>query len=321
MKKVLLAIAAVATITSCSQSEEFETQGTNNEIKVGTVVRKSTRAVDLDNDGFTSFTLSSFIVDAGQDYTTKGLGDPYMDGIAYSGGQGNWTATGKYYWPTGKNVQFFGYSDGSNFTAPATGYPTLSFTIGATSDVQKDLVVAALSSTKPAENASVQLSFKHILTKVNFSYKPEDGYTYDITALSIKGLKGGAATYTFAADPVKGKWSGESTDSSYDYTYTPNVSDIATDDGYYAIGAAGSSLILLPQDIAADAVQILISYEVSRAGGYTYTATNKAVKVPASTWGVGQSIRYKLSLPAGDGIIGVDTKDLPEWGTEDPRDL
>lgn len=318
MKKVLLAIAAVATITSCSQSEEFETQGTNNEIKVGTVVRKSTRAVDLDNDGFTSFTLSSFIVDAGQDYTTKGLGDPYMDGIAYSGGQGNWTATGKYYWPTGKNVQFFGYSDGSNFTVPPTGYPTLSFTIGATSDVQKDLVVAALSSTKPEENASVQLSFKHILTKVNFSYKPEDGYTYDITALSIKGLKGGAATYTFAADPVNGEWLTESTDNSYDYPIS--VGTTATN-GYYALGAAGSSLMLLPQSIATNAVEILISYEVSRTGGYTYKATDKVVKIPESTWGIGQSIRYKLALPAGDGVIGVDTSTLPEWDGEDPRDL
>lgn len=319
MKKVLLAIAAVATITSCSQNEEFETQGTNNEIKVGTVVRKSTRAADLDNAGFTSFTLSSFIVEADQNYETTGLGEPYMDGVTYSGGQGKWIASGKYYWPTGKNVQFFGYSDGSNFTAPATGYPTLSFTIGVTSDVQKDLVVAALSSTKPGDNASVQLSFKHILTKVNFSYKPEDGYTYTITALSIKGLKGGTATYTFAADPVNGKWSGESTNSSYDYT--PNVSNTATDDGYYAIGAEGSSLMLLPQSIAANTVEILISYEVSRTGGYTYKATDKVVKIPESTWGIGQSIRYKLALPAGDGVIGVDTKELPEWGTEDPRDL
>lgn len=319
MKKVLLAIAAVATITSCSQNEELEMQGTNNEIKVGTVVRKSTRATDLDNAGFTSFTLSSFIVEADQNYETTGLGDPYMDGVTYSGGQGKWTASGKYYWPTGKNVQFFGYSDGSDLTAPQTGYPTLSFTIGAGSDVQKDLVVAALSSAKPENNVNVQLSFKHILTKVNFSYKPEDGYTYDIKALSIKGLKGGTATYTFANDPANGKWSeGSGSDVSYDYTLA--VSDTPTD-GYYTLGEAGSSLMLLPQTIADNTVKISISYEVLREGGYTYTATNKVVDIPASVWGIGQSIRYKLSLPAGDGIIGVDTNELPEWGNEQPREL
>lgn len=36
MKKVLLAIAAVATITSCSQNEEFENLGQKAEIKMGT---------------------------------------------------------------------------------------------------------------------------------------------------------------------------------------------------------------------------------------------------------------------------------------------
>ena len=44
MKKVLLAIAAVATITSCSQNEEFENVGQNAEISFGTIVRNSTRA-------------------------------------------------------------------------------------------------------------------------------------------------------------------------------------------------------------------------------------------------------------------------------------
>ena len=36
MKKVLLAIAAVATITSCSQNEEFENPSQQAEIKIGT---------------------------------------------------------------------------------------------------------------------------------------------------------------------------------------------------------------------------------------------------------------------------------------------
>ena len=36
MKKVLLAIAAVATITSCSQNEEFENPAQNAEINFST---------------------------------------------------------------------------------------------------------------------------------------------------------------------------------------------------------------------------------------------------------------------------------------------
>ena len=46
MKKVLLAIAAVATITSCSQNEEFENPNQQAKIGFTSVVKKATRATD-----------------------------------------------------------------------------------------------------------------------------------------------------------------------------------------------------------------------------------------------------------------------------------
>ncbi|MDD3036572.1 fimbrillin family protein [Bacteroides sp.] len=319
MKKILLAVATVMAITGCSQNEEFDAQGTNNEINVGTIVKKSPRATVTDNASFKAFTLSSFIVDENQNYGTNGLGSAYMDGISYSGIKGNWTTDGgKYYWPTAKNVQFFGYSGGTNFAAPATGYPTLSFTIENTSNEQKDLVVAAVNTGKPADDAKVQLDFKHILTKINFSYKPENGYTYAITKLEIKGIKGGTATYTFAADPVDGNWGEGSSSVTYEYPVT--IGNTATD-GYYTLDSTNGSLMLLPQTIATDVATVSIAYTATKAGGYTYTAENKVIKIPASTWTVGQSIRYKLALPAGDGEIGVDTDVVNNWDTETPSEI
>ena len=120
MKKLLLAVATIIAITGCSQSEEFDAQGTNNEIKVGAMVKKSPRAVVTDNETFKSFTLSSFIVDNNQDYNVVGLGTAYMDKVSYTGIQGNWTTTDKYYWPSDKNIQFFGYSGGTNFAVSET---------------------------------------------------------------------------------------------------------------------------------------------------------------------------------------------------------
>lgn len=319
MKKVLLAVATVMAITSCSQNEEFDAQGTNNEINVGTVVKKSPRAAVTDNTSFKAFKLSSFIVDENQNYGTDGLGSAYMDGISYSGIKGDWkTDGGKYYWPTDKKVQFFGYSGGTNFVAPATGYPTLSFTIKGTSVEQEDLVVAAVNTGKPANDAKVQLDFKHILTKINFSYKPEKGYTYSIAELKIAGVKGGDAIYTFAADPVDGDWAEGSSTTTYTYPVTIGTTDV---DGYFTLDSDKGSLMLLPQTIATDAVQILITYTATKAGGYTYTISDKAIKVPESTWAVGQSVRYKLTLPAGDGVIGVDTDVQDNWNAEAPSEI
>lgn len=314
MKKILFVAAAALAITSCSQNEEIESQGANNEIKVGTVVKKSNRAADLTNGGFKSFTLSSFIVDASQDYATNGLGAAYMNGIAYTGGQNKWqtTDTGVYYWPTVKNVQFFGYSDGT-FTAPATGYPTLEFTIPGTSALQKDVVVSATKMAKPADNGNATLAFKHILTKINFSYKPEaGGYEYSNIALKIIGVGGGKATYTFAADPALGTWSaGDAIAAEYEYPVT--VGTLAND--YYPLDSANGSLMLLPQALG-NTAKIIASYTATK-GAYTYTASNKEIDITkGTTWGVGKSIRYKLTLPAGDAKIVVDTEELLTWDTE-----
>lgn len=53
MKKVLLAIAAVATITSCSQNEEFENPSQQAEIKIGTTA--VTRATVMETNDFRTF--------------------------------------------------------------------------------------------------------------------------------------------------------------------------------------------------------------------------------------------------------------------------
>lgn len=315
MKKVLLAAVAALAITSCTQNEEIESQGVNNEIKVGTVVKKSNRAADLTNTTFNEFKLSSFIVAADQDYTTTGLGDAYMNGITYTGGQGKWATTdgGIYYWPEGKNVQFFGwYPIDMALAKEATGYPTLAASIGATYDVQKDIVVAATSVAKSGDG-KVNLAFKHILTKINFSYKPEVGYTYTITDLKITKVKGGNATYTFAADAANGTWSVGNADAEYAYPVFQGTTEV---DGYYALDSTDGSLMLLPQTLSG--AEIVVSYTVTGAAGYTYTATDKAIAITGGlTWGIGKSVRYKLSLPAGDTKIGIDTENLPGWDAEE----
>ena len=62
MKKVLLAIAAVATITSCSQNEEFENLGQKEEINFTPVVGKATRVTPLVTDAFETFTIYGYNV-------------------------------------------------------------------------------------------------------------------------------------------------------------------------------------------------------------------------------------------------------------------
>ncbi len=130
MKKILLAVTAALAITGCSQNEEFENAAQKAEINIGTIVKGTSRAAEMTNVNFGSFKVSSFIVANDFDFSTTLLGSPYMDGVEYTGKQGSWITSGdnKYYWPVGKNVQFFGYPSALTLVNPtdaAKGYPTL----------------------------------------------------------------------------------------------------------------------------------------------------------------------------------------------------
>lgn len=323
MKKILLAVTAALAITSCSQNEEFENPNQQAEIDIGTIVKTTSRAIVTDNETFKSFKVSSFIVADKFDFTLTLLGSPYMDGVKYTGVKGSWTTTdpNKYYWPIGKNVQFFGYPETLKLINPVEetkGYPTLAFTIGANSTAQTDLVVASVNTAKPTDNNIVTLDFKHILAKINFSYKPEDAsYTYAISEIKITGVKGGNATYTFAADVASGKWSaGEVVADGYVYPLAA-VAGTPDEDGYYSLDSENGSLMLLPQDVAG--AKISITYKTTKminAVEETFFNETKTVTLPAdSKWGVGNSIRYKLTLPVGANQIGIAT-DVKGWDGE-----
>ena len=263
MKKILLAAVAALAIVGCSQNEEIEKAGEKAEINVGTVVKTGTKAVVTDNGNFNAFTVKAYVVEEAN-IATSGLGTVYMD-ADYTGGQSKWTtSSGTFYWPLDnttqklKEMHFFAYPTTNpkmSYSDTNKGNPTLSFAVGATADEQKDLVVAyaKVVDNIPSGN-TLALTFKHVLTRINFSYKPEKGgYTYTITEIKINDVSGGTATYTYnAATP----WSaGNNSNVTYEYPLIDNPVK-ETDSDFYPLGKADGALVLLPQDVANKTITI-----------------------------------------------------------------
>lgn len=318
MKKILLAAVAALAFVGCTQNEEIEKLGDKAEIKVGTVVRSGTRAAVTTDDNFKNFTVYAYTANT-EDITTtgKGLGNAYMNGIAYSKSDAGWTTTGgTFYWPLNKVMQFFAYPSPTTpvvttYQAPEVGYPHFSFAVAAKAEDQTDLVVANETvNARPSDN-KLLLTFKHILTRINFSYKPEDtNYTYTITGIKINSVSGGTAKYTF--DTTAGVWDVTGATST-DYTYPIEMGSTADKDGFLALDKSDGSLMLLPQSVADKTIEI--TYKTER-GGYIYFDDTKTVTLPTgSTWGIGQNIRYKLTLPVGAEAISIDTK-VSDWDNE-----
>ena len=211
-------------------------------------------------------------------------------------------------------MQFFAYpSSITDFATEGTNYPTFSFAVNDLPASQLDLVVAHHSDvTKPADNGTYTLNFKHILTRVNFSYKPENpDYTYAISKIEIKGLLGGTAKYTFDESDVV--WDTANATKSKSYSYSI-ASSPEKDGEYYKLDDTNGSLMLLPQ--AAAGITIEVTY-TTKSGDHTFFTGTKAVTLPAETpaWGIGQNIRYKLALPVGGEAIDLDT-DVNNWNSE-----
>lgn len=302
MKKILFVALAAAAMVGCSQNEEIENAGQKAEIQIGTVVKTGTKAAIVDNSNFKAFTLSAYIAD-NNNVASAGLGTAYMDKINYTGEKGNWTTNGgTFYWPIDEKMQFFAYPVTiTDFTVPSKGYPTFTFEVGNTASEQTDLVVA--HSADVTKIAKVILNFKHLLTRINFSYKPEDAtYAYTITSITIKGVTGGTAKYAFDST-TKGEWDLTNATSSTDYTYPITVGTIS--DEFYPLGSADASLMLLPQSVENKTIEI--AYKTTK-NNHTYFNSTKTVTLAAgSNWEMGKSIRYKLTLPVGAEQILVDT--------------
>lgn len=302
MKKILLVALAAAAMVSCSQDEEIENAAQKVEIKIGTVVKAGTKAVVTDNTNFKAFKVHAYTVNKAA-IATSGLGDAYIPGAEYVGGQGAWTTTsGTFYWPLNNDMQFFAYPTEYKdaYKAPATGYPTLDFTVGATVADQKDLVVAYQEVASATAKTDVALTFKHALTRINFSFKPVDAsYIYEISEIKINDVKGGAAVYSF-----DGSWNTTSaTPTSYVYPIANTLPEAVNE--YIDLSTQDGSLMLLPQSVAGKT--ITIKYKTTK-GDFDYFNDSKTVTLPeAAKWELGQNIRYKLVLPVGAESISFTT--------------
>lgn len=317
MKKILLTAVAALAIVGCSQNEEIENVGQKVKIDVTTAVKGTTRAAVTNNDNFTAFTVSGYTV-AVADIAGSGVGsDAYMY-KDYTGKKGGWTTTGDVYWPLDENMEFFAYPTTlkDKFSTPEAGYPTLSYGIGAVG-AQTDLVVAHKSVASVPTGGKLELTFKHILTRINFSYEPVDpAYTYTVSNITINGVEGGTATYTFGTN--EGGWSAGS-EAAVSYSYPISSTPVkGSDNNVYALDTPDGSLMLLPQSVASKTISVTYKTEKD---GHTYFNNTKTVTLGTSAkWEIGKNIRYTLTLPVGAEKVTVDTNvedinETPESGS------
>ena len=325
MKKTIFAFLAVAAFVACAKEEVVtvnqETIAFNNAF-----VDNATKSVN--DPSYTNTNLFS-------DFAVYGFveGAVLFDGTQVSKGITNndltsdWKYTGTQYWIAGANYNFHAVAPMTNGgwtkTAAEAASTTLAFTNNGTTDL---LYATAAQEGEVSGNAQVAFSFRHVLSKVKFSF--ENAYNATNATIKVKDIviinphKTANVVLTDAT-----AWSGNATANDFTLAFGMATDDEATTDAKeneevaYAYGATYESqneLFLIPSEEysynVTFKVVLLVSGEEIKT--YTHNVTAKFAPVAGNSYDIKAVINASNIDPNhAQEPIEFTVNTLPDWGT------
>lgn len=324
MRKNFLLIAGVAAIlASCSKTETVERPETAGIRFDGAYIGYST-----ETRAFTEInTLSEFWV-YGQ-YTKDDASTVMVfsnDKVTEGGGENVWTYEGgQRPWIDGATYTFAAYAPENAVSAEELnddGY--LTFTYTSDQNNQNDLLYAAHTQTgKTDGNESITLTFKHLLSNVQFTFKNGFDKTSEVNVSNIQ-VTGIATQATFTGNTTTGtgdeKFGGDWGPATVNGPFT------LTDQSQ--ISAAGSSdgIVVIPQSVGT--VSVTFDVDVKDQNGQTITSKEKiSVELPnetTTTWAKGYRYNYVATItPESVDLEYIEFKEptVDAWKPSDDVEL
>lgn len=334
MKKLLLAILATTALAACSDHSIEATPNVAIEfgdLKTRAIV-ENVQTIQDDENGFGV----SAIMNLGADGTPEA--DQYIDllekeQVKYVNGA--WSYDNTRYWVNDRTFHFFAYYpynlniEKAQLTATYDGWK-IRFDTPETAD---DSFLIAYRTESISSNINVyptvDFTFKHQLSKVNFAIHMSDAQNPDIekmrvTGVTISGIKKSGTLSTSRFVDYSDTWDFDNTALNFSEEYTENNELNQKGQAVTPFKVFVEGLYLIPQQpISGDQIQITINYQyglkkTNDDQTETWTWSNREVSkfLPTSTkWAASTSILYNLTL-SEDNNITFSTPTVESWGTE-----
>lgn len=278
MKKIFVAMLALAAAAACSNEDIVSV----NQEAIGfdnAFINNSVRSVNdpsITNANLKDFAVYGFVEGAvlldGVKVSKDGSG---LDADKYAGQTStSWKYEGTQYWIAGANYNFHAVAPmtdgGWTKTAASKDAVTLEFTNNGTTDL---LYALKAQPGKAEDNAPVAFDFRHILSKVKFSF--ENAYNATNATISVKDI---AITNAYASGTVvldaDTKWTGTGS--------TPLNFGMATD--------------------AEETANVKEDAAVAYAYGKTYESQNELLLIPGAVDG-GYNVTFTVDLLVGGTLV------------------
>ena len=284
MKKTLLAILATVAMVACSNDEIVreaapEAIGFDNAF-----INNSTRSVN--DPSLTIGTLEDFAVYGFVENAVLFNGNEVAKNIENDDLSQAWKYAGTQYWIAGANYDFYAVAPyNGNWaiktgTTPASTGAQISFTnVNGTQDLLYSGIVECEGEV--SGNDAVAFTFKHILSKVKFSF--ENGYNASTATIRVRDIK---ITNAYATGVA---------------TLGADAATWDEQDGVITDGVAFGNAY---DDEATDAKE---SAEVAYAYGDTYESLNERFLIPSVSRDY--TVSFVVDLYINDQLIDVNAKD------------
>ena len=330
MKKVIFALAAVVALAACSK-EQTVVMPEGNAIGFNTFVDKATRSVN--DPSLTSSTLADFAVFGyvegavlfnGTRVAKVGTDDAIDNSDLKNT---DWKYEGTQYWIAGANYNFNAVAPFSgNWTKVDNGTDASKTTVSFTNNGTTDLLYATTTQEgKVSENDAVEFNFRHVLSKVKFSF--ENGYNATNATIKVKDIvitnPHKTATAVLTGETV---WSGLATANGFTLDFgmatdAETTTDKENVEVAYAYGATYESQnerFLIPSAEYAYNVTFTVELLVSgtKVAEYNHTATAKFAPAAGNAYDIKTVINASNIDPNNEQEpIEFTVNALPGWGT------
>lgn len=301
MKKSLMMLGAAAMVlASCTQNEVMEV-AENRAIGFDAFVNNTTKA-DIVDAQFAKF----WVFGAYEKETSTWT--PFYTNDVVEKKESVWTAAKTAYWTAQKSHKFAAYANGTSqlaegvsFNAATGANGTLKFTDYPVGD--NDLVAAvatAMTWNGSGDPAKVDFTFKHLLSKVKFTFTTDAANDYVMKIENLKiTAKGGTnpivkAGCDFTGDNNGLNWTAASQGSTGEYTY-------ATIDDCAGGTTNSAEKYVIPQNNA-----LTVSFKVTFTdnGGVTIASkegiTGDLAIAEETAWKAGYVYNYQAKINPED---------------------
>lgn len=301
MKRIYLFAAVTAIALAACTKTETTAVSEGNVIKFSNAFVDNVTKADLDNTTIKSF----WVFGEYNSETTTWV--PLFNNVEVKGtatGRGNvWTPVQTAYWQINKFHAFGAYANGESSLTEGVAFDPaakkLTFTDYAAG--ANDLIAATSNNTLSwdgqGDAPAVALTFKHLLSKVKFTFstKAADTYTMAVSGLKVtNAIKTASVDFT---DNVVGTWNGTATGEDVEAYNFGDVTDFAVTGG----SAASEVRYVIPQT-GTNAIEVSFTVTLSDESGVLKTGNFAGtLAVPdANTWVAGSSYNYTVNIEPED---------------------